>query len=74
MNVCYSFGNAKGLTEKSVQLEQMRGPNAMGTLQVGESQMAVEQRQVTCTKSPDEDVSAAHRGQLSKHEARRGDV
>lgn len=48
----------------------------MGTIQVGESQKAVKQRgsqkmQVTCTKSPDEDVCAAHIRQHSKHEGRR---
>lgn len=46
----------------------------MGTVQIGESQETVEQRQVTCTKSPDEDVYAAHIRQHSKHKGRRGDV
>lgn len=46
----------------------------MGIVQVGKSQKAVEQRQVTRTKSPDEDVCAAHIGQHSKHKGRRRDV
>lgn len=46
----------------------------MGTVQAVESQKAVEQRQGTCIRSPDEDVCAAHIHQHSKHEGRGGDV
>lgn len=46
----------------------------MDTVQVGASQKVVEQRQVTCTKSPGEDVCADHICQHSKHKGGRGDV